>query len=689
MNRQLAALQALDRATAEYETEGYTVTFEERLPAPFAEFKADAIVRRGTELVVIEVRPSDLTNQTRERLARLGDVVAAQEGWRVDVVTYEPDTQPPEPAVDDILRRVDEVRRIVELSPDAAMLLIWSAVEGALLTLSERQGLEPRRSVAPRALIRELTINGVISDNQAELLDDFARQRNEVAHGLRSPQLDTSSLEAQRLAQEVANSLDDEATTSFALVDLARARLTEAHPLTQIVSKGVAFHHAALPVDIQAEIEDAVRSGQIRILIATSTLIEGVNLPFKTVIVGRQGYTNADGEQIEAIDAPGLLNAVGRAGRAGRETEGWMILTEQSAAYNSAMFDPLQRTGNDLDIRSTLTAADALAGLDAFETLARTAQDAIFSHFDPVADGFLSFIWFVAQALEDLNQSEASIDEVMAVVEHTLAWQQLDPEQRQPPLQAAEAAVDAFEAQPVAERARFARSGTSLPTARTLDSVAEHLLARLDADTTVDLEDLLGVLDFVLDGHTLEALLGLAENDRRGFKPYRSAPRDLLVAVDVKALLMDWVGGVEIQDLADQHLTGIDDDGYRSETLAEFSASVFEHHLPWTLGIVLQWVNGHLDSTGSERRLPDHLPAAIHYGVSTETALDLMHGGIRSRRLANAVAAQAPARTAMKILHFEIGWPTKPSAAGETSSRPAQQKSLISSPSLGPRARRS
>ena len=195
-----------------------------------------------------------------------------------------------------------------------------------------------------------------------------------VAHPRRSVLVvQPTRTEAQRLAQDVADTFDEPDESTLGLLEVVRARLTDAHPLTQVVRKGVAFHHAALPVDIQAEIEDAVRSGTIRILIATSTLIEGINLPFKTVIVGRRGYIDSDGNEVETIDAPGLLNAVGRAGRAGRETEGWMILAEQSATFDSAMLDPLQRTGNDLDIRSTLTTEEALAELSRFESLSRTS----------------------------------------------------------------------------------------------------------------------------------------------------------------------------------------------------------------------------------------------------------------------------------------------------------------------------
>ena len=253
--------------------------------------------------------------------------------------------------------------------------------------------------------------------------------------------------DAQRLAEAVADTFDDVDSSALGLTDLARARLGEAHPLSRIVSKGVAFHHAALPVDIQTEIEDAVRSGHVKILVATSTLTEGVNLPFKTVIVGHRGYVKAGGERVVNIDDAALLNAVGRAGRAGRETEGWMILAEQSADYDDSMFEPLQLTSDDLNIRSSLTTDEALAGLSNFESLSRTAQDAVFQNYDAATNGFLSFVWFVAQALEDL-QLAASTEAITAVIQRTLAWQQLDSSQRQQLQRVVQAAYMAFETQP-------------------------------------------------------------------------------------------------------------------------------------------------------------------------------------------------------------------------------------------------
>lgn len=189
-----AARRALDQAKARYEADGYHVSVDERLPIPGG-FRADAIARRNDETVAIEVRSADLSDRDRDRLSRLAEMVSAQSGWRVDIVTYEPEPPRPDPDRADVIRRVEEARLVAGESADAAVLLVWSAIEGALLRLGLQRGLGPIRSVPPRTLIHQLNIDGVLSDNQAAELDDFALMRNDIAHGMRSYRPDSGRLD--------------------------------------------------------------------------------------------------------------------------------------------------------------------------------------------------------------------------------------------------------------------------------------------------------------------------------------------------------------------------------------------------------------------------------------------------------------------------------------------------------------
>ena len=437
---------------------------------------------------------------------------------------------------------------------------------------------------------------------------------------------------AQRLAAELA-ALQEEDPSTFALASLVSSRLGDEHPLAQVLPRGIAFHHSALPVDIQSEIEDAVRRGQINCLVATTTLTEGVNLPFKSVVVAQRGYQDSEGF-VEIIDEARLLNAVGRAGRSGRETEGWLILAEQRS-FKPSMFDPLDQTAADLEMLSTMASEAALEQLAQLELAARTDADAVFKTVGREADDFVSSIWFIAQALSEVGGAPTEAN-VLEAVQSTLAWQQLDDAARVRLAAVASQAFRSYLRRPAAERKRWAQSGLSLPSAASLETISAQVLAMTTEDIATS--ELPEAIASILGDGRLHSILELSENQRWGFKDRRNAPRHELLPVDVMALLIDWVSGADLQKLGDDHLSAVEREDYRYEQLTEFIASVFEHFLPWVLGTVIGWVNAALEEKDASFRIPDDLAGAVHYGVATRDALSLMVGGVRSRRLANRIA---------------------------------------------------
>ncbi|MCK4797142.1 MAG: hypothetical protein KAT05_07155, partial [Spirochaetes bacterium] len=91
--------------------------------------------------------------------------------------------------------------------------------------------------------------------------------------------------------------------------------------LTQIIDYGILFHHGDLPQYVREIIEDYIRDEKIKLIICTNTLAEGVNLPIRTIIVNstrRDHRLNPDLRD--------LKNLFGRAGRAGKETKGLIII---------------------------------------------------------------------------------------------------------------------------------------------------------------------------------------------------------------------------------------------------------------------------------------------------------------------------------------------------------------------------
>lgn len=84
---------------------------------------------------------------------------------------------------------------------------------------------------------------------------------------------------------------------------------------------GIAFHHAGLSSGDKAAIENGFREGVIKVLVSTSTLAWGVNLPARVVVIRDVEIYDpiAGTKDISPID---LLQMLGRAGRPGYDTRG-------------------------------------------------------------------------------------------------------------------------------------------------------------------------------------------------------------------------------------------------------------------------------------------------------------------------------------------------------------------------------
>ncbi|KAG0587234.1 hypothetical protein KC19_2G150600 [Ceratodon purpureus] len=90
--------------------------------------------------------------------------------------------------------------------------------------------------------------------------------------------------------------------------------------LADTLPAGVAYHHAGLTAEERDVVETCFKSGVVRVLVATSTLAAGVNLPARRVIF-RQPKIGRD-----FVDTTRYRQMAGRAGRAGIDTKGESIL---------------------------------------------------------------------------------------------------------------------------------------------------------------------------------------------------------------------------------------------------------------------------------------------------------------------------------------------------------------------------
>jgi len=129
--------------------------------------------------------------------------------------------------------------------------------------------------------------------------------------------------EAEEVADLISQLLPKTDTVDVELLqlaDLARKGVHQDFRLAPLVELGVAFHYGNMPALLRLEIERLFRCGKLRVLVCTSTLIEGVNLSCRTIVV--RGPRKGKGHPMAPHD---FWNLAGRAGRWGDEFQGNII----------------------------------------------------------------------------------------------------------------------------------------------------------------------------------------------------------------------------------------------------------------------------------------------------------------------------------------------------------------------------
>lgn len=139
----------------------------------------------------------------------------------------------------------------------------------------------------------------------------------------------TGPAEAEKVAEDLC-ALLPEPVNNPSLVELSQFAREEVHPnysLADFLEKGVAYHYAMIPGIIRTRIEELVERGDIRFVAATTTLLSGVNLPLKNLVIASPRKGN------QVMDGFEFWNLAGRAGRLGREFYGniWVLRIDRWA----------------------------------------------------------------------------------------------------------------------------------------------------------------------------------------------------------------------------------------------------------------------------------------------------------------------------------------------------------------------
>ena len=178
----LAEAHPLDQVADEYHRRGYQVTLEPQardLPDSLRRLRPDLLASLGDDHVAVIVK----TSRPSSALRTAPDMEALRaEGWRLEL-NFADDPVPPIAAPDAVAARLREVTQLADdHHKEAALLLLWAAVEETLRGLASRfaPGETGRRVLPPD----QAYSMGLLSKGQHRLLSSLRKLRNQATNNI-------------------------------------------------------------------------------------------------------------------------------------------------------------------------------------------------------------------------------------------------------------------------------------------------------------------------------------------------------------------------------------------------------------------------------------------------------------------------------------------------------------------------
>ncbi len=113
--------------------------------------------------------------------------------------------------------------------------------------------------------------------------------------------------------------------------------------LSALLRKGIGVHHAGMLPRYRRLVEQLAQVGLLKVICGTDTLGVGINVPIRTVLF--TALTKFDGTRVRVMRVREFRQIAGRAGRAGYDTEGYVLVQAPEHTIENAR--RLAKAGDD------------------------------------------------------------------------------------------------------------------------------------------------------------------------------------------------------------------------------------------------------------------------------------------------------------------------------------------------------
>lgn len=387
--------------------------------------------------------------------------------------------------------------------------------------------------------------------------------------------------------------------------DFLRLEFSSEFPLIELMQYGIGVHHAALPDEVRALMEWLFEEGELKFLVATTTIAQGVNFPVTGVVMASHQYPY--GNDMPPED---FWNIAGRAGRISQGSLGIIALVADNPEKAEKLREFINKQTGELN--------SALIQL-ALKTQKELGElGAIVYHYPE----WSSFLQYLTHTYQQMGKPESFSDEIEQILRNTFGFEKL--RSKHPLL--ANRLLDGIHSythylqEPGQPIKLVDSTGFSLQSIRTVLSAAGQEGIGKNSWNTNSL--------FRQENRDLQAMMGILLRVPELRDNLKAVTGGKMPDGDKLALIIkDWVNGVSVLEIANRYFLERGDDLLKAMT--KCGKNLFgrlTQTAAWGLGALLSITGNNLSE--EEMSALRNLPSWVYYGVNTDKAIALRLLGV-------------------------------------------------------------
>ncbi len=407
-------------------------------------------------------------------------------------------------------------------------------------------------------------------------------------------------------------------------LDVARrfvaSELGENFPLVKYLGKGIGVHHTGLPDDVRYLMELLMENGDLRTLVATTTIAQGINFPVSGILVSSYHYPR------KVMPREDFWNLIGRAGRINQPSLGMVgiAVDRRNGADVKKAAEYVMKSAEDLasELGRMVGAVAGGAGAQGLD-LRQLAGD-------PRWSSLAQYVAHMKNQAETLRQFTAESE---IALRQTYGYDRLEPAAQSLLLDAVRRYGESLDERP-------GLSHLSDITGFSPETVEGAI--RAIPRSGIESGDWNPQDMFSRGSGKISRLVGVMLGnipEVKNLSDAMSGPRSTPDAIG--ALISDWVSGKSIVDISADHFGGTAESEITACVRALYQKVV--NSASWGLAGIQKihdfGGDGEPEARGRRGSQAANLPAMVYHGVDTDAAVLMRINGV-PRSISKRIGAE-------------------------------------------------